>query len=85
MHLSLVWKTVSFERKTESSAPLARLKEPWTSERIPPELPVVSPQSHFATSRFAAQSLRINLEKIQKTLTFLSQFFFFLQPLVRDI
>ena len=75
MPLSLVWKTVSFERKTGSSAPLARLKKPWTSERIPPELPVVSPQSHFATSRFTAQSLRINLEKKKKTLTL---FFLFL-------
>ena len=53
MPLSLVWKTVSFERKTGSSAPLALLKEPWTSERIPPEL-----SDRFATKSFRYKSFR---------------------------
>ena len=51
MPRSLVWKTVSFERKTGSSAPLARLNEPWTSERIPPEL-----SGRFATKSFRYKS-----------------------------
>ena len=56
-----------------SISSVKRAMDQWTD--TPKSFPVVSPQSHFATSRFTAQSLRINLEKIKKTLTL---FFLFL-------